>query len=713
MKKITTLKTLLVGLLALGATSAWADATETVTVLGPIDYSTTSMNWKVVGGSVSYSDGYAKHTQDGGSGNRSAYLDFGIEENIDDNWTVEFDASLKPGSDRNDQQIAVTGAKTTYTNNTSATGKMYFAVKEESNGGTTYTVKIGDQDVATGVTLENGTNYHFTVTYDGKSSVTAKIGETKYVGTVAIEDIGKLRGIHSCVARSNGATTFDNITVTKEVAAGSVDIPSASITAVDGIKRTVTFTCPTEGVSYSYSTDNGTTWTNGNYVTISENTDIIVKATKGANSAQSGVLSFQAGTEITLNTPTWTKTGYADGVSTVTLADNQSSVLLNPATTIKYQINDGDAQAYSTAISINDGETLKYWSEATGYTNSEIYSVTATTPCAYPTIFTEEYNGNNAAITVNTEEVVATIGGSSTPYYFMNANDTHVSDYLITSNTGASNWLLRSTGVYAGNSVNYALTNVQKNDIVTIAIIWGTEKPEPTSNDGTLNQWNSTPGSAYVFKVTSTMGNFRFSLGRYASVKSIKVQRETVKATIGSNGYSTFASAYAVEIPSGVIAYTAKVNEAGTAVNFTKIEGTAIPANTGVLLEGTPGDITLTVVDSASPLTDNDFIAGTGAAPSDNTKTYFAMVKDSDPLAFGKIAADVVVPANKAYLAVAAGAFVPESARLTVTFDGEATGIKTVENAKAGKAIYNLNGQRVDKAQKGLYIVNGKKTIVK
>lgn len=185
-------------------------------------------------------------------------------------------------------------------------------------------------------------------------------------------------------------------------------------------------------------------------------------------------------------------------------------------------------------------------------------------------------------------------------------------------------------------------------------------------------------------------------------------------ATIGENGFSTFASAYNVEIPSDVKAYTGKVNEAGTAVKFTQITTGAIPANTGVLLEGTPGGIALKVVESASALTDNDFIAGAGKAltAAENT-TYFAMDKSSNELTFGKIADGVVVPADKAYLAVAAGAIVPESARLTVTFDGEATGIKTVENAKAGKAIYNLNGQRVNKAQKGLYIVNGKKTIIK
>lgn len=183
-------------------------------------------------------------------------------------------------------------------------------------------------------------------------------------------------------------------------------------------------------------------------------------------------------------------------------------------------------------------------------------------------------------------------------------------------------------------------------------------------------------------------------------------------ATIGANGFTTFACPSNVEIPTGVKAYTAKVNETGTRVNFTEITSGTIPANNGVLLEGTSGIITLNVVDAAEPLSDNDFRVGKGAAltAADNT-TYFAMVKDSNPLTFGKIAATIAVPANKAYLAVVA-ATEPE-ARLTVTFDGETTAIKSIENAETNNAIYNLNGQRVSKAQKGLYIVNGKKTIVK
>ena len=44
--------------------------------------------------------------------------------------------------------------------------------------------------------------------------------------------------------------------------------------------------------------------------------------------------------------------------------------------------------------------------------------------------------------------------------------------------------------------------------------------------------------------------------------------------------------------------------------------------------------------------------------------------------------------------------------------DDDATGIKSV-NTTNGENIYTLSGQRVSKAGKGVYIVNGKKVIKK
>ena len=53
----------------------------------------------------------------------------------------------------------------------------------------------------------------------------------------------------------------------------------------------------------------------------------------------------------------------------------------------------------------------------------------------------------------------------------------------------------------------------------------------------------------------------------------------------------------------------------------------------------------------------------------------------------------------------------------TVTYNETATGIEAVKTAEGADlenaVIYNLNGQRIDNAQKGLYIVNGKKVVIK
>jgi hypothetical protein len=69
------------------------------------------------------------------------------------------------------------------------------------------------------------------------------------------------------------------------------------------------------------------------------------------------------------------------------------------------------------------------------------------------------------------------------------------------------------------------------------------------------------------------------------------------------------------------------------------------------------------------------------------------------------------IPAGKAYLMVASGEDAPA---LDVVF-GDATGIEAVKKAEtvADGAYYNLAGQRVAQPTKGLYIVNGKKVVIK
>jgi len=98
---------------------------------------------------------------------------------------------------------------------------------------------------------------------------------------------------------------------------------------------------------------------------------------------------------------------------------------------------------------------------------------------------------------------------------------------------------------------------------------------------------------------------------------------------------------------------------------------------------------------------------------SDGTVTggaeIYCLAKKNENVGFYNVAPEVTVPAGKAYL-VAVGA----NAREFISFlEDETTGISLLENKKQMENCYNLNGQRVAAPAKGLYIVNGKKIVIK
>ena len=69
------------------------------------------------------------------------------------------------------------------------------------------------------------------------------------------------------------------------------------------------------------------------------------------------------------------------------------------------------------------------------------------------------------------------------------------------------------------------------------------------------------------------------------------------------------------------------------------------------------------------------------------------------------------VDANHAYLYLGTNA--PASGRLRVKFSDESTGISIIKAETNDGVIYNLRGQRVENPTKGLYIINGKKVVIK
>ena len=220
--------------------------------------------------------------------------------------------------------------------------------------------------------------------------------------------------------------------------------------------------------------------------------------------------------------------------------------------------------------------------------------------------------------------------------------------------------------------------------------------------------YNASSGSINVRNITVT----------YGDPATITL---TEACTDGEKYYGTYSNASAFVVPSDLT--VSKVSVAGgilTVTDFTA--GTIIPANTGVVVSSaTAGEKTVALTTAAATAnTDGNMLRPTGSGISatnmaeDGYKFYY-LTMNGNQIGFYRrndtgAAFDMNV-ANKAYLAVPGDQV---GSIKGFAFNEVVDGIKAVETEKAeSNAIYNLAGQRVSKMQKGLYIVNGKKVLVK
>ena len=200
-----------------------------------------------------------------------------------------------------------------------------------------------------------------------------------------------------------------------------------------------------------------------------------------------------------------------------------------------------------------------------------------------------------------------------------------------------------------------------------------------------------------------------FQIGKYIGtiyLKKIEIIGNGRTIIVGDAGYSTFSTDKAIDVTGFVTAYGAKYD--GSKIVLTEV--TEIPANKGVVVEAAEDIYAVPTIASAESIDAvNDLLVSDGSATSNGTN-YFALGKKDDKVGFMKVAADVVIPKGKAYLYLET----PPFAREFIGFDDETTGIESVkQQAKADNQYFNIAGQRVAQPTKGLYIVNGKKVIIK
>ncbi|MBR3856628.1 MAG: hypothetical protein IKM68_01440 [Bacteroidaceae bacterium] len=172
-------------------------------------------------------------------------------------------------------------------------------------------------------------------------------------------------------------------------------------------------------------------------------------------------------------------------------------------------------------------------------------------------------------------------------------------------------------------------------------------------------------------------------------------------------GYATlYNDETAGTLSSNVAVYTGKKN--GTYLTLTEQDNT-IPAQTAVVLKGDENYYSFTPAASAPAITGENDLLGTVVALT-ATGSEYVLANVGGVAGLYQALTGTAIPAGKAYVIYEGSS---EVKGFAFNFDDGATAIQIIENGRqtAGSAIYNLAGQRLQKAQKGVNIVGGKKVL--
>lgn len=382
-------------------------------------------------------------------------------------------------------------------------------------------------------------------------------------------------------------------------------------------------------------------------------------------------------------------------------------------TTLKaVAIKDGKASKVADAVytyvaPVAPTYTYTFWSEDwSSYEKDNIPSKgeNATYECKDGKSATKIYNGtsaggtspellisrNNGSLTIN---VTSLKGYSGTLYFsFLTNND----KFTVTSTT---------TDVKIGEPTKEG----EKKYIYTYAIT----VPEGTEGLN-LKITNINPENGANMRVDN--------LSLSAKLKNLG----TGSFTITPAQYGTYYTEDAFVMPEGVTGYTiTDKNGESLTLNAAYPANEVVPAKTALLLKATEKpatkqEFTYTIVNSDKVAPEGNLLHGSVEATETHVEgatTYYKLAKGEEGIGFywaNENGTAFTNGANKAYLAITGKL----SQMRGFSFESITTGINNVvanTNNSKNAVIYDLNGRRVNSlnAAKGVYIVNGKKVIVK
>ena len=597
-------------------------------------------------------------------------------------------------------------------------------LSQKTYGENEYNVQIGTKTLEKAVTLTVGQWYTITqiikentvetTINDGNSNILNDNSEVGYA------QIGHLKGLNILGGRYWGEQLVDDILITKEVEAGHVENPTYAVTGVNGIKRTLQFSCSTENAKIYYSldekaaTDEG--WTEVKDDTLSVTSPVVyVMAKKDNSSSDVLTVSTTAGTEQTMTKPTISRTG-ANSYKISVASTVVDGLTITP--TINYAVGNGENKtSTSSSVDVTDVDAdIKAWVSSEGMKNSETATMTYVAPYDVKEAWSVKPNdyirsnadfGNFGAITA----AEATTIGEWSAYKYNENEKANV--YLTNNNNG---WLFRPANSTAAFKCQSAVEGIVIDKLTKENVV---EIQGGRDNGGTIINALNNAELAYsyndynFFIVPSEDGAVKVDLNTGVRITAIYVYNKQTTISLNSTyTYTTYCPESDLDFTNveGVEAYAAKANESN--VTLTKIEG-KVKAGEGIILKNVNNveSVSVPVTTDATALTDNDLKGVTADMTSSDFegKTAYILVSDTE---FQKVASTTagILKKGKAYLLVTGESSAKPA---TLTIGGNATAISSVaEKADTqNAAIYNIQGMKVEKAVKGLYIVNGKKFV--
>ena len=267
---------------------------------------------------------------------------------------------------------------------------------------------------------------------------------------------------------------------------------------------------------------------------------------------------------------------------------------------------------------------------------------------------------------------------------------------------GKKTLLAFNNGQYFGNAGG-------NNNFAYIAVGNDNNKDFAFSEGGQKGCYKIQQGNRYIYGESDKMdsGTNPNSNGYYWWLEEVT----TLPVTVSAAGWATLYAPVALTIPTGLTGvYTAAVE--GNTLKLTALNGT-IPANTPVLIEAAEGKYNFNINYNAAAQTAQ--AAGKGLSGTletinkPGTTIYTLQKPENKNIGFYKYNGQTL----QGFRAYGENLLGTTSTAEGLIFDkGDVTAIENVEiNDGKQTVIYDLNGRRVEKMLKGIYIVNGKKVI--